>query len=57
MKKWYQSKIVWAGAIAILSAVADVVMSNGSASWRQLAVAAFGALVIYLRTVTSTKIS
>ena len=53
-KKWYQSKTLWAGVVIVLGATGDAVI-NGL-EWRQCSVIAFGALVAYLRTVTTEGI-
>ena len=55
IKKWYQSKTLWTGVIVVLGATGDALI-NGL-GWRQVAVIAFGALITYLRTVTTTGIA
>ncbi len=50
-KKWWQSKTLWTGVIVVLGATGDAFI-NGL-GWRQAAVIAFGALITYLRTVTT----
>ena len=49
-KKWYCSRSVWLGLIAIATAVVTSV--EAGASWEKIVLATFGALAVFLRTQT-----
>lgn len=53
VKKWYESKLIGLGAVAVLGAAADG-LSTGM-TWRQIAVASLGAVVIVLRAWFTKK--
>jgi len=55
MKKWYNSKTIQAGVIAILIAAGTAITSGLSP--RDVVLAVVGALVIYLRTITTGPVS
>jgi len=52
IKSFLYSNTVRAGAIVVLGAVVDAIMNGGD--FRTVAIAAIGALIIYLRKITST---
>jgi hypothetical protein len=54
MKKWYQSKLIWTGVIAVLTAV----LAALSTVWdlKLAAIAGLGALVVVLRKYSDTGI-
>ena len=49
-KKWYLSKSVWLGVLAIAGAVVQSIASG--ASWESVTLAAFGSATVVLRSVT-----
>ena len=49
-KKWYLSRSLWLGVIAIATAIITSV--EAGASWEKIALAAFGASAVLLRTQT-----
>ena len=49
-KKWYMSKSVWLGFLAIAGAIVQSIASG--ASWEAITLAAFGAAAVVLRSVT-----
>lgn len=54
-KKWYDSKTVLTGMIAIATAAITWLETGGT--WETLAIGVLGALVVMLRTITDTPIS
>ncbi len=55
MKKWYLSKTVWMGAIAVTIAVLTIVDNGGSLV--SAALAGFGALSVILRPMSTKKLT
>ena len=55
MKKWYKSKLIQTGAIAVMAAV--VASLQQGLDWRTTVLAGFGALVIVLRTITNEEVT
>jgi hypothetical protein len=55
MKPWYESKLIHTGMIHIAIAAGDAVI-NGL-TWRQVVMACVGAVVIYLRSITTTGVT
>lgn len=55
MKKWYQSKLIWAGVTAVLTSVVAA-LSTGL-DWKAAAIGGLGALVVVLRKYTDTGIA
>ena len=49
-KKWYLSRSLWLGVIAIATAI--ITSIEAGASWEKITLAAFGALAVLLRTQT-----
>lgn len=54
-KKWYESKLIWLGAMQIAIAVFTAV--DAGVSWPQCVLAGLGAACIALRAVTSLPLS
>jgi hypothetical protein len=54
MKKWYQSKTVWLGALTTI--MAGLAMLDKGAEWPQVAMAMVGAGIVALRAVTDKPI-
>jgi len=54
VKKWYQSKTIWLGVSAVVSAACAAVA--GGAGWQAVILAAVGAAGVYLRTVTDKAV-
>lgn len=54
MKKWYKSKTIWLGVAAVLASVCGTVASG--ADWRTVALAAVGAIGVWLRTQTGEPV-
>jgi hypothetical protein len=50
IKKWYQSKIIWAGFLLIIASITDAV--SAGFGWRHTVVAVLGAVIAYLRSIT-----
>lgn len=50
-KKWYLSRTLWLGAIAVI--VAAVKAVDSGANWESIVLAIFGALAVFLRTQTN----
>ena len=54
MKNWYKSKTIWLGVIAVSIAVFESIQLEQA--WPAVVLAAFGALAIVVRRVTSESI-
>jgi hypothetical protein len=54
MKKWYQSKLIWAGITAVLTAVLAALSTSWD--WKIAVLGGLGALVVVLRKYTDTGI-
>lgn len=54
MKKWYQSRLILLGGAFVIEAGLEAFLNGMDA--RMIATACVGALVIYLRKVTTTSI-
>jgi uncharacterized membrane protein len=54
MKKWYTSKTVWLGALAVAMSIVTIIDQGGS--WTAAILAGFGAASIVLRSITDKKI-
>ena len=55
MKSWLESKTLWVGVATILTAIASSIV--GGAGWKEIVLAAVGALNIFLRTQTDQPIT
>ena len=55
MKKWYMSKTIWMGALAIGEATYHAIESG--LDIKSILLAGFGAAFIYLRFITDSKIT
>jgi len=54
-KPWYTSKILWTGAAMIGSAIAQSFIDG--LNWKASLLAGFGALVVFLRTITTKELT
>jgi len=54
MKKWYQSRLVWLGALTILASV--LTASLEGLGWREISISLIGTLIVMLRADTSKRL-
>lgn len=54
-KPWYESKLIWTGTLAILTAVVQALETG--ADWKAAVLAGFGALVLVLRPLTNKALT
>jgi len=50
-KKWYESKSVWLGIVAIVGGLGSVF--TGESTWIEFALVVLGAFQVYFRALTS----
>ncbi len=54
-KKWYLSKTIWLGVLAIITAIVETIQGGGDLTAALLA--GFGAVSVAIRGVTSKKLT
>jgi len=54
-KKWYQSKLVWSGVVAVIASIG--MMATGEATIAEALLGAEGLLAVLLRLITTKPIA
>ncbi|MCK5608487.1 hypothetical protein KAR91_41785 [Candidatus Pacearchaeota archaeon] len=55
-KPWYQSRLLWVGAIQLMTAALNASLENG-ATWVTITLSVLGVATVVLRTQTTTRLS